>query len=503
MPGPLKAMEQQRGWPPEVGIVAMEVYFPSQYVEQSELEQFDGVSSGKYTIGLGQSRMGFCSDREDVNSLCLTVVQRLVERTGISYTQIGRLEVGTETIIDKSKSVKTVLMQLFEGSGNTDVEGIDTTNACFGGTAALMNAVNWIESSYWDGRYALVIAADIAVYASGNARCTGGAGAIAMLVGPNAPLVLERGVRSCHMEHAYDFYKPDMASEYPVVDGKLSIQCYLHALDCCYQTYSKKAKQAGILQGSSVLDIADAFCFHQPYCKLVMKSFARLMLNDFLKDPNPDFEGRYAGLESFRNVKLEEAYFDRSVEGAFMTSSKSLYEAKTKPSTCLAVQVGNMYTPSLYGGLASYIACNTLESIAGKRVVLFSYGSGSASAMFSLRVTEDRSPGSALEKLVSSLSDLQQRLDSRQKVAPPDFDSCMKLREETHHLAPYNPVGPVDSLFPGTWYLTSIDGMHRRKYERKPLVPLPVAGAAGDISMAEVKRPPVTGSQPPELVNNQ
>nr|KAG5696358.1 hypothetical protein BaRGS_028353 [Batillaria attramentaria] len=178
MPGPLKAMEQQRGWPPEVGIVAMEVYFPSQYVEQSELEQFDGVSSGK----------------------------RLVERTGISYTQIGRLEVGTETIIDKSKSVKTVLMQLFEGSGNTDVEGIDTTNACFGGTAALMNAVNWIESSYWDG------------------------------------------VRSCHMEHAYDFYKPDMASEYPVVDGKLSIQCYLHALDCCYQTYSKKAKQAGILR---------------------------------------------------------------------------------------------------------------------------------------------------------------------------------------------------------------------------------------------------------------
>jgi len=43
------------------------------------------------------------------------------------------------------------------------------------------------------GRYALVVAGDIAVYASGNARCTGGAGAIAMLVGPQAPLVLDRG----------------------------------------------------------------------------------------------------------------------------------------------------------------------------------------------------------------------------------------------------------------------------------------------------------------------
>ena len=38
-----------------------------------------------------------------------------------------------------------------------------------------------------------MVAADIAVYATGNARPTGGAGAIAMLVGPNAPLVFERG----------------------------------------------------------------------------------------------------------------------------------------------------------------------------------------------------------------------------------------------------------------------------------------------------------------------
>ena len=40
----------------------------------------------------------------------------------------------------------------------------------------------------------MVVAADIAVYASGNARPTGGAGAVAMLIGPNAPLVFERGI---------------------------------------------------------------------------------------------------------------------------------------------------------------------------------------------------------------------------------------------------------------------------------------------------------------------
>ena len=89
--------------PPNVGILAMEVYFPNYYVNQGELENYDGVSSGKYTVGLGLNNMGFCSDREDINSLCLTVVHRLMERNNLSYDQIGRLEVGTETIIDPNR----------------------------------------------------------------------------------------------------------------------------------------------------------------------------------------------------------------------------------------------------------------------------------------------------------------------------------------------------------------------------------------------------------------
>ncbi len=35
--------------------------------------------------------MGFCSDAEDVNSIALTVVQRLVQKTGISYSQVSEI----------------------------------------------------------------------------------------------------------------------------------------------------------------------------------------------------------------------------------------------------------------------------------------------------------------------------------------------------------------------------------------------------------------------------
>lgn len=470
MPGSVPASGEAT-WPKDVGIIALEVYLPAQYVDQTELEQFDGVAAGKYTIGLGQARMGFCSDREDINSLCLTVVQRLMERNSLSYDSVGRLEVGTETIIDKSKSVKTVLMQLFEESGNTDVEGIDTTNACYGGTAALFNAVNWVESSSWDGRYALVVAGDIAVYATGSARPTGGAGAVAMLVGPNAPLSFERGLRGTHMQHAYDFYKPDMVSEYPVVDGKLSIQCYLSALDRCYSVYRNKIhaqwQKEGIEKRFSLEDFG-FMVFHSPYCKLVQKSLARLLLNDFLSDPNPNTEsGPFSGLEAFREVKPEETYFDRDVEKAFMKASTELFVQKTKASLLLSNQNGNMYTPSVYGCLASVIAVHTPQELAGQRIGVFSYGSGFAATLYSIRVTQDATPGSALDTLVASLSDLLARLDSRRKVSPEVFAENMKLREETHHLASYIPQGSVDDLFPGTWYLTHVDEKHRRQYARR------------------------------------
>ncbi len=204
--------------------------------------------------------MAFFGEREDINSICLTgvfaickflkknanfgfniisAVQNLLEKYKISLNDIGRLEVGTETLIDKSKSVKTQLMQLFAESGNFNVEGVDTMNACYGGTNAVFNAVNWIESSHWDGRYALVVAGDIAVYAAGNARPTGGGGCVAMLLGRGATLAFEAGLRGTHMEHVYDFYKPQLSSEYPVVDGQLSISCYFKAIDNCYRLYKK------------------------------------------------------------------------------------------------------------------------------------------------------------------------------------------------------------------------------------------------------------------------
>lgn len=453
-------------WPKDVGIRALEIYFPAQYVEQKELEAYDGVVAGKYTIGLGQSRMGFCNDREDINSLCLTVTHQLLERYNIKPREIGRLEVGTETILDKSKAVKTVLMQLFEPYGCTDIEGADTTNACYGGTAALFNAIAWVESSAWDGRFALVVAADNAVYSKGAARPTGGVGAIAILVGPDAPLVFDRGFRASCMRHSYDFYKPNLQSEYPVVDGKLSIQCYLSSLDNCYQLYCEKVRRKNPDESPVTLTNLDAMLFHSPYCKLVRKSFTRLVFIDFLNTPENQISNGYKDAMKFHTVKLEDTYFNQDIDKIFMQLSKVDFEEKTQPSLLIANQVGNMYTPSVYAGLISLLVSKPINELAGNKIGIFSYGSGLCSSMYSLTVTRDTREGSDLSKLVTALSYVKSQLERRHRVSPEDYTRVLASREQNCHVVPFIPESSTDDMFPGTYYLTEVDEKYRRTYKR-------------------------------------
>jgi hydroxymethylglutaryl-CoA synthase len=354
--------------------------------------------------------------------MALTTLSSLLRKYNIDPKSIGRLEVGTETLLDKSKSVKSVLMQLFEPAGNTNVEGVDTVNACYGGTNAVFNSINWVESSAWDGRDAIVVCGDIALYARGNARPTGGAGCVAMVIGPDAPIVFEPGLRGSYITHAYDFYKPDLTSEYPVVDGQFSIKCYTEAVDASYKAYNarehtlqqKNGTNGVVTEDMTPLDRFDSILFHAPTCKLVSKSYARMLYNDYLANPShPAFTEVPADL---RDMDYQKSLSDKTVEKTFMALTKKRFNERVKPTIEVATMCGNMYTASVYGGLVSLLSNVPLDPSQPKRVAIFSYGSGLASSMFSCKVVGDVS--SMVKKL-----DLHNRLNARHVVPPQDYDA--------------------------------------------------------------------------------
>ena len=313
-------------------------------------------------------------------------------------------------------------MQLFESSGNTNIEGVDTVNACYGGTNALFNAINWVESSAWDGRDAIVVAGDIALYKKSNARPTGGAGCVAMLLGPDAPIAFEPGKRGTYMQHAYDFYKPDLTSEYPVIDGAYSVRCYTEAVDNCYKAYNAREaslQMNGFSNGvhketpATLLDRFDHVLFHSPTCKLVAKSYARLLYHDYIEDPsNPIFES--VPLE-INGMDYKTSITDKAVEKTFMGLTKKTFQARVQPAIQVPTMCGNMYCASVYGALVSLLSNVPSQEIKGRRVGVFSYGSGLASSFYSFRVVGDTSE--MVEKL-----DLQSRLDARRTVAPEVYD---------------------------------------------------------------------------------
>lgn len=439
----------------------------SQVISEDELEDFDGAPKGKYTIGFGQQYMACTDDREDINSFLLTVTQNLLEKYNVDPKSIGRLDVGTETIIDKSKSVKTVLMELFKASGNTDIEGLDSKNACYGSTAALFNAINWVESSSWDGRDAIVTAGDIAIYAEGSARPVGGAGAVSMLIGPDAPIVFEP-THGTYMANSWDFYKPDLNSEYPTVDGPETIQTYLGSLDKCYDAYREKsARRAGQANGSSgsasslssvMVDDFDYTVFHSPYGKLVQKGFGRLVYNDYLADPNNE---AFASIPShIKDLERTSTIVNKEVEKAFAGLTKSVQAQKLEATNNTVRSVGNMYTASLYGGFASLLANKTSAELKDKRVLFFAFGSGCAASIFTARVVGD------VEHIRSKMA-LLERLQAMEVVPCQTYVDALKTRESTHNAIDYTPKGDVKDIWDGAYYLEKIDKTWRRSYARK------------------------------------
>jgi hydroxymethylglutaryl-CoA synthase len=446
-----------------VGVLAMEVYFPSSFVKQTDMEAANGVSAGKYTIGLGQDAMAFTGDLEDVNSISLTVVQALLEKYNISPAEIGRMEIGTESLVDKSKSTKTVLMSLFAESGNTDIEGATVINACYGGTAALLNALSWVDSSAWDGRYAIVVAADIAVYADGPARPTGGCGSVAMLVGRDAPLRFDLRTRTTHATHVWDFFKPNMDSEYPEVNGALSQTCYLQALDDCYTRFVGKNKS---FRGKEVsVGAADHFLFHAPYNKLVQKSFARLCYQDMLSGA---MDG--AAIDQWKSVPAADTYEDRGLEAALKGAAGPAYKTKVAPACEVSKKIGNTYTASVWINLANLVA-HYGAGLDGQGVVLFSYGSGALASM--LGIAPSAAASSSSQNPLFSLAGMQEKLDiparleARTLATPADLTAALQARESSHGVIPFTPTYSPDALAPGTFYLESITDKFERVYARK------------------------------------
>ncbi|KAK6125447.1 hypothetical protein DH2020_040804 [Rehmannia glutinosa] len=123
-----------------------------------------------------------------------------------------------------------------------------------------------------------------------------------------------------------------------------------------------------------------------------------------------------------------------------------------------------MYTASLYAAFASLLH-NKNSTLAGQRVILFSYGSGLSATMFSLRFNEGKRPFSLSN--IATVMNVSEKLKSRNEFPPEKFVEIMKLMEHRYGGKDFVTSKDCSLLAPGTYYLTEVDSKYRRFYAKK------------------------------------
>lgn len=113
---------------------------------------------------------------------------------------------------------------------------------------------------------------------------------------------------------------------------------------------------------------------------------------------------------------------DCTAEEAFMSYTTKTFQQRVAPAMMGPTQCGNMYTASLYSGLASLLSNVNSKNLMGKNVGMFSYGTGLASTLFSLQTVGDTT------QMQSALK-FNERLENRIVASPTEYEkvSCLSL----------------------------------------------------------------------------
>jgi len=313
-----------------IGIDKLGCYVPKTGLPLTTLANAGGVDPDKYTQGIGQKEMAMVSHNEDVVTMACEAAHTILSDEDKAL--IDMVLFATETGLDYSKAASIYALDVLGLPAST--RAIELKQACYASTGAMFLAMDYVRSH--PTKKVLVLSSDIAWYGFESAgEVTQGAGAIAMLISMNPRLgAIKEGKKTVRNEK--DFYRP-LYSKVPVVDGKLSIECYQDMLKEVQDHHPRLYT-----------------CFHLPFANMAKKA------NQVMTHP------------------MDEQHLSVVKE--------------------LGSRVGNIYNGSLYLSLLS-VLMHAKEDLRGETIGMFAYGSGAMAEFFTITLKEDYKSGLNMESL--------------------------------------------------------------------------------------------------------
>jgi hydroxymethylglutaryl-CoA synthase len=326
------------------GIASIGLQLPSLFMNVGELAELRRVDPNKYTKGLGCRDIALCPPGHDAATLAVGAAKRALSRWSGAIDDIGLLVVGTESAKDMSRPLSAWVAEELGLRGQ--VRSYEVKHACYGGTLALRQALEWRWSGAGAGKAALVIASDVSLYAVGDpGEPTQGAGAVAMIV-DDACVASVSPQSFAFSSPAFDFWRP-VGDSFPSVDGQLSLDCYRRAVAECFTRLIGDRDPHEALRGYRRI------CFHVPFPKMVKKAVLHL------------------GEELGWSPEAAERMYLEKVEDALEWNQLS----------------GNAYTASLWISVARAL----IGLPEGTPLLAFSYGSGYGAELLDMRAGPEAS----------------------------------------------------------------------------------------------------------------
>jgi hydroxymethylglutaryl-CoA synthase len=205
------------------------------------------------------------------------------------------------------------------------------------------------------------------------------------------------------------------------VDGKYSIECYLEALE---EAASHFRSNLGIPRGQ-LLGHLDYVLYHMPFTAMASKAHRHLL---DVEHANLAHENREALFEETFKIKVE-------------------------PGLLGAREVGNIYTGSVYMGLASLLETER-ERVEDKRAGVFSYGSGCGAEFFLCRMK------TGISRIIQGMR-FQEQLDRRKPVT---FEQYVQWYSSSRAQTHYSPEEGEAHKDPFTRFIFIGFKDHKRQY---------------------------------------
>ena len=423
---------------PTVGIDDLAVYVPGLYLPlEGEFARSRGIDPGKLIRGIGIERMAVPDAHEDAATMAAMSLLLLMRRSRLQPQQIGKIYVGTESSLDEAKAMGTYVIGMLEqvyGRGSFRECGtVEMKAACIATTFALESQSYWLAGEDED-KVGVVIASDVAKYPLASpGEYTQGAGSVSLLLKKNPRLLSLEQVYGHFTRDENDFFRP-MGCTTAVVNGKHSNQCYLDAVTGAFDSFAARAARKKVIvpeAGQCVTDFLDHILFHIPYPRMVEYASAAVFRHDWKKCGRCRRVEEEIGPEPGEGDGNDAAAFqaaDADYARRFARSPQFLeaFAAKVKDTATLSRQIGNIYTGSIYLGLASLLELDRLQ--AGQRLGFGAYGSGCSALFFSGRV------GQQAEDLPGL--GLMERMEERKAISLADYEMLHEGRKEKSVVEP-------------------------------------------------------------------